>query len=85
MQAKSNKTKLKSLDLLGSIRPNWDFSIRYGESKQFFSYARRTRSDMRQRSGLARDHTLTRTVDAGFYAKATVSQFQIFRKQLSKN
>jgi hypothetical protein len=25
------------LDLLGFIRPNWGFSMRYGESKQFFS------------------------------------------------
>jgi hypothetical protein len=24
------------LDLLGFIRPNWGFSMRYGESKQFF-------------------------------------------------
>jgi hypothetical protein len=39
MQAKPNKTKAKKL---GFIRQNWGFSMRYGESKQFFSYARRT-------------------------------------------
>jgi hypothetical protein len=54
MQEKPNKTKLKSLDLLAFIRPNWGFSMRYGESKQFFSDGRRTRSAMRQGSGLAR-------------------------------
>jgi hypothetical protein len=37
MQERPNKTKLKSLDLLAFIRPNWGFSMRYGESKQFFA------------------------------------------------
>jgi hypothetical protein len=32
-QAQPNKTKQKSLDLLGFIRPNRDFSMGYGESK----------------------------------------------------
>jgi hypothetical protein len=32
-QAKSNKTKQNSLDLLGFIRPNRDFSTGYSDSK----------------------------------------------------
>jgi hypothetical protein len=57
MQEKPNKTKLKGLDFLAFIRPNWGFSMRYDQSKQFFSDALRTLfSAMRQRSGLARRH-----------------------------
>ncbi len=33
IQAKPNKTKQKSLDFLGFLRPNRDFSMGYGESK----------------------------------------------------
>ena len=33
IQAKPNKTKRKSLDFLGFLWPNWDFSMGYGESK----------------------------------------------------
>jgi ArsR family transcriptional regulator len=33
LQAKPNKTKQNSLDLLGFIRPNRDFSMGYGDSK----------------------------------------------------
>jgi hypothetical protein len=33
IQAKPNKTKQNSLHLLGFIRPDWGFSMRYGESK----------------------------------------------------
>jgi hypothetical protein len=33
-QARPNKTKQKSLDLLGFIRPNRFFSMRYGESNK---------------------------------------------------
>jgi hypothetical protein len=33
VQINPNKTKQKSLDLLGFIRPNRDFSKGYGESK----------------------------------------------------
>jgi hypothetical protein len=32
-QIRPNKTKQNSLDLLGFIRPNWDFSMGYGDSK----------------------------------------------------
>jgi len=32
-QIKPNKTKENSLDLLGFIRPNWDFSMGYSGSK----------------------------------------------------
>jgi hypothetical protein len=53
MQEKPNKTKLKSLNLLAFIRPNWDFSMRYGESQQFFSDGRRTRPPCARVSRLA--------------------------------
>jgi hypothetical protein len=36
VQEKPNETKLKGLDFLAFIRPNWGFSMRYDQSKQFF-------------------------------------------------
>jgi hypothetical protein len=34
LQANPNKTKQKSLDFLGFIRPNRDFSMRYGRKNK---------------------------------------------------
>jgi hypothetical protein len=84
MQAKPNKTKLKSLDSLGFIRQDWGFSTRYSESKQFFSLARRTRSGMRQRSGLARHqpHELALSTVTFTHVETMISKFLVSRKCL---
>jgi hypothetical protein len=38
-QAQPSKIKQKSLDFLDFIRPNWDFSMGYGDSKQEYKKA----------------------------------------------
>ena len=48
IQAKPNKTKQKSLDFLGFLWPNLDFSMGYGESKQKNLFPRHTVPQMSQ-------------------------------------
>jgi hypothetical protein len=70
IQANPNKTKPKSLDLLGFIRPNRDFSKGYERKNK---KSTRVSSCMRNVSSATHSHSLPRRRGAGFLNPKTVS------------